>query len=77
MPYIVYTFLPPATAKSARMPESNPSDLVPLEIAVRCIFSAIYDDAPTHERLTGLAQALVALVPVYQSAPPLHLVHVA
>ena len=36
---------------------------------MRCIFSAIYDDAPSHERLTGLAQAVVALVPVYRALP--------
>jgi hypothetical protein len=51
------------------MKGSPTNDLIPLEIAVRCLFSAIYDDAPTHERLTGLAQALVALVPVYMRAP--------
>ena len=51
------------------MQESTTRDLISLEIAVRCIFSAIYDDAPNPERLTGLAQALVALVPVYRAAP--------
>ena len=50
------------------MNDRTAGDLVPLEIAVRCIFSAIYDDAPKHERLTGLAQAVVALVPVYAGA---------
>ena len=49
--------------------DSTNNELIELEIAVRCIFSAIYDDAPTQERLTGLAQAVVALVPVYRSAP--------
>jgi hypothetical protein len=50
------------------MNDQTAGDLVPLEIAVRCIFSAIYDDAPTLERLTGLAQAVVVLVPVYAGA---------
>lgn len=51
------------------MRESPTGGLISLEIAVRCIFSAIYDDAPSHERLTGLAQAVVALVPIYRSLP--------
>ena len=51
------------------MQKSTIADLISLEIAVRCIFSAVYDDAPTHERLTGLAQAVVALVPIYRSLP--------
>jgi hypothetical protein len=51
------------------MNDRNSADLVPLEIAVRCVFSAIYDDVPTPERLSGLAQAMVVLVPVYTQAP--------
>jgi hypothetical protein len=51
------------------MDRPNPGDLIPLEIAVQCIFSAAYDLEPTNERLTGLAQAVVALVPVYVRAP--------
>lgn len=47
------------------MKDANDTELVPLEIAVQCVYSAAYDDAPTNERLTGLAQALVALMPVY------------
>ena len=42
-----------------------PGNLVPLEVAVRCIYSAAYSDSPTTERLTGLAQAVIALGPVY------------
>ncbi len=48
------------------MNDQTSLDLVPLEIAVRCVFSAIYDDVPTPERLSGLAQAMVVLVPVYK-----------
>jgi hypothetical protein len=47
------------------MDSGLPDDLVLLEVAVHCIYSAAYDDLPTTERLTGLAQAVIALCPVY------------
>lgn len=56
----------PSTICVAYFMDSATSDsLVPLEVAVRCIYSAAYEDSPTPERLTGLAQAVVALGPVY------------
>lgn len=47
--------------------------LVPLHLAVRIVYAALYRDqehvAPTHERFEGLGQAIIALVPVYSSPP--------
>jgi hypothetical protein len=49
------------------------ASLVPLHLAVRFVYTALHRAeqhvAPTHERLDGLGQAIIALVPVY-SAPP-------
>lgn len=48
------------------------ASLVPLHLAVRVVYAALHRGEehvpPAHERLDGLGQAIIALVPVY-SAP--------
>jgi hypothetical protein len=42
--------------------------LVPLHMAARIVYAAVYQphkSAASHERLGGLAQAIVALIPIY------------
>jgi hypothetical protein len=47
-----------------------PANLVLLHIAVRMVYAAVYHrsdkpEAVTHERLSGIAQCMAALVPLY------------
>jgi hypothetical protein len=45
--------------------------LVPLHMAARMVYAAVYQarkNAASHERLGGLAQAIVALIPIYTIA---------
>jgi hypothetical protein len=45
------------------------ASLVPLHIAVRMVYAAVYhqrsNEAANHERLGGLAQVMIGIIPVY------------